>query len=58
MDYEIEVWIVPLDDDFEPITEKALIRSATCNTNLDELMSRGQKFLMDLPEADNHTTWS
>ena len=58
MDYKIEVWIVPMDNGFEPKDEKAILRSATCVSNLDDLMYAGQKFLEALPESDNPTTWA
>lgn len=57
MDYKVEIWLIPMDHGFEPIEEKAILRSATCLTNLDNLMTVGQQFLERLPEADNHTTW-
>ena len=57
MDYKVEVWLVPLDHGFEEVQEKALIRSATCVSNLDTIMTAGQEFLEKLPSADNHTTW-
>lgn len=58
MDYEIEVHIIPLNYGFERDEEKTIIRSATCVSNLDDLMFQGEKFLDSLPETDNPTTWS
>jgi hypothetical protein len=58
MDWEIEIHIVPLDNGFEAHPEKAIVRSVTCVSDLDNLMHQGQKFLNSLPEADNHTSWS
>lgn len=58
MDYKVEIWLVPMDHGFEPREENAILRSATCVSNLDDLMAAGQEFLEGLPDADNHTTWS
>jgi hypothetical protein len=57
MDYKVEIWLVPMNHGFEPQEEKAILRSATCVSDLDHLMTVGQGFLEELPAADNHTTW-
>ena len=57
-DFEVEVIITPLDHGFEPVDEAMIIRSSTCVTNLDEIMTRGAAFLMGLPNSDNHTSWN
>ena len=57
-DFEVEVHIVPLNYGFEPVHEATIIRSATCVSDLDQLMTLGAKFLSELPESDNPTTWS
>lgn len=57
-DFIVEVHIIPLSMGFEPMDEAVIIRSATCITNLDQVMTLGEEFLNKLPESDNHTNWS
>jgi hypothetical protein len=58
VDYKVEIWLIPLDHGFEAREEKAILRSATCVSDLDTIMTSGQEFLEKLPDSDNHTTWS
>ena len=56
-DFSIEIHVIPLNYGFEPMDEGTVIRTATCVTNLDKIMTLGEEFLKKLPESDNHTNW-